>query len=75
MLDGQMEATSNAEVVARLQDQGHLPVEARLASEGRGVSTWNAHCSSPSRSAGARLVQFTQQLATLLGPASRWTAR
>ena len=33
MLDGQMEAASDAEVAARLQEQGHLPVEAALASE------------------------------------------
>ena len=32
MLDGQMEAASEAEVAARLQEQGHLPVEARAAS-------------------------------------------
>src|SRR6476646_507612 len=55
MLDGQMEAGSDAEVVLRLQEQGHLPVEARPASEGGGAFAWQ------------RLVQFTQQLATLLG--------
>ena len=27
LLDGQMEATSDAEVASRLQEQGHLPVE------------------------------------------------
>ena len=31
-LDGQMEAASGAEVAARLQEQGHLPIEARLAT-------------------------------------------
>ena len=31
VLDGQMEAASDREVVARLQEQGHLPVEAKLA--------------------------------------------
>ncbi|MFN7183885.1 MAG: type II secretion system protein GspF, partial [Thermomonas haemolytica] len=30
LLEGRMEATGEAEVVARLQEQGHLPVEARL---------------------------------------------
>ena len=30
-LDGQMEAASADEVIVRLQDQGHLPVEARRA--------------------------------------------
>ena len=66
MLDGQMEAASNAEVVLRLQEQGHLPVEARLASEAGGAPFW-VGMFKPKAFAGARLVQFTQQLATLLG--------
>jgi len=66
MLDGQMEAASDADVALRLQEQGHLPVEARLASEGGGESTWRA-LFTPKPFAGQRLVQFTQQLATLLG--------
>lgn len=66
LLDGQMEAASNAEVVARLQDQGHLPVEAKLASEVSGVSFWKGLFKAKTFS-GPRLVQFTQQLATLLG--------
>jgi general secretion pathway protein F len=64
-LDGQMEAASDTEVALRLQEQGHLPVEARLASEGGGAS-WRALL-RPRPFAGQRLVQFTQQLATLLG--------
>lgn len=66
MLDGQMEAGSDGEVVLRLQEQGHLPVEARLASEGGGESAWKA-LFKPRPFSGQRLVQFTQQLATLLG--------
>ncbi|MEG3789838.1 type II secretion system F family protein [Lysobacter sp. CCNWLW3] len=66
MLDGQMEAATNAEVVQRLQEQGHLPVEAKLASESSGASVWKG-LFKPKPFAGARLVQFTQQLATLLG--------
>ncbi|MDX1550788.1 MAG: type II secretion system F family protein [Lysobacter spongiicola] len=66
ILDGQMEAATDVEVAARLQEQGHLPVEARLASEGGGTSTWRA-LFKPRPFAGERLVQFTQQLATLLG--------
>ena len=65
-LDGQMEAASDAEVVLRLQEQGHLPVEARLASEGGGEPAWRT-LFKPKPFAGQRLVQFTQQLATLLG--------
>src|SRR5688572_3142807 len=60
-----MEAASDGEVVARLQEQGHLPVEARLASEGSGTSLRSLLQAKPF--AGDRLVQFTQQLATLLG--------
>ena len=65
-LDGQMEAASDAEVALRLQEQGHLPVEARLASEGGGGGSLAA-LFKPKSFAGARRVQFTQQLATLLG--------
>src|SRR3546814_10452990 len=65
VLDGQMEAASDREVAQRLQEQGHLPMEARLASEGGGRS-WRA-LFKPRPFAGQRLVQFTQQLATLLG--------
>jgi general secretion pathway protein F len=66
MLDGQMEASSDAEVVLRLQEQGHLPVEAILAASGGGDSAWRA-LFKPKPFSGPRLVQFTQQLATLLG--------
>ena len=66
LLDGQMEAANDSEVVLRLQEQGHLPVEAKLASEAGGDSAWR-NLFKPKPFAGARLVQFTQQLATLLG--------
>ena len=74
LLDGQMEAGSSAEVVSRLQEQGHLPVEAKLASEASGASVWKG-LFKPKPFAGARLVQFTQQLATLLGAGHRRRAR
>ncbi|MGH8061297.1 MAG: type II secretion system protein XpsF [Pseudoxanthomonas sp.] len=66
VLDGQMEAANDGEVVARLQEQGHLPMEARLASEGGGGTSLRALFAAKPF-AGERLVQFTQQLATLLG--------
>ena len=66
MLDGQMDAGSDAEVALRLQEQGHLPVEARLASEGGLDPAWRT-LFKPKPFSGQRLVQFTQQLATLLG--------
>jgi general secretion pathway protein F len=65
-LDGQMEAASDGEVVVRLQEQGHLPIEAKLASEAGGDGAWKT-LFKPKPFAGQRLVQFTQQLATLLG--------
>lgn len=64
-LEGQMEAASADEVVVRLQEQGHLPVEARRADEAGGSSL-----SSLLRRREldeAQVLQFTQQLATLLG--------
>src|SRR5690554_373582 len=64
-LDGQMEAASEAEVVLRLQEQGHLPVETQPASEGGGARNWRALL-RPKPFSGQRLVQFTQQLSTLL---------
>ncbi|KAF1717279.1 type II secretion system protein XpsF [Pseudoxanthomonas wuyuanensis] len=66
VMDGQMEAGSDAEVVTRLQEQGHLPMEARLASESGAGPSWRSLL-SPKAFSGERLVQFTQQLATLLG--------
>lgn len=65
VLDGQMEAASDTEVVLRLQEQGHLPVEAMLAAAGGGLALRSLF--KPKPFAGGRLVQFTQQLATLLG--------
>lgn len=65
-LAGQMEAASEAEVVLRLQEQGHLPVEARPAADGGGGTDWKALLKRKPFG-GQRLVQFTQQLATLLG--------
>src|SRR5690606_27280186 len=66
MLEGRMEAASDAEVVLRLQEQGHLPVESRPAGEGGGAGSWQAR-PRPRPFAGQRLVEFTQQLATLRG--------
>lgn len=65
VLDGQMEAASDADVVLRLQEQGHLPMETRPAGGSDGLALRNLF--KPKPFAGARLVQFTQQLATLLG--------
>ncbi|UUE99384.1 type II secretion system F family protein [Xanthomonas hortorum pv. pelargonii] len=66
MLDGQMEAASDAEVVLRLQEQGHLPVETRLAT-GESDSPSLRMLLRKKPFDNAALVQFTQQLSTLIG--------
>ena len=67
IFDGQMEAASEADLIARLQDQGHLPMETQLADAGSiGGGSWrNLFHQRPLQ--GPALLQFTQQLATLLG--------
>ena len=65
-LDGQMEAANADEVIVRLQDLGHLPVEARRADEqGEGFSL--ASLGRKRELDDAAILQFTQQLGTLLG--------
>lgn len=65
-LEGQMEAASAEEVVVRLQEQGHLPVEARRADEAGGGAAWGGLFRRREFDE-AQVLQFTQQLATLLG--------
>lgn len=65
-LTGQMEAASVDEVVARLQDQGHTPLEAALADAGGGASSLAA-LFKRGPFTGDQLAQFTHELATLLG--------
>ncbi len=65
-IEGQMEVASNEEVIARLQDAGNIPLDVRVAG-----GADSAHILSKvfKRAAmnTAEVVQFTQQLATLLG--------
>ena len=64
-LDGQMEAASADEVIVKLQDQGYLPVEARRAEEGS--ASFSLASFGRKKSLGnEQILQFTQQLATLL---------
>lgn len=65
VLTGQMDADSLDEVIARLQDQGNLPLEAVPADAAGAAGLANLF-----RSTGVsqnEVLQFTQQLATLLG--------
>jgi general secretion pathway protein F len=65
-LQGQMEAASLEEVISRLQDQGHTPLEAQAAgAEGGGSGLAALFRRGPFT--GDQLAQFTHQLATLLG--------
>ena len=65
-LQGQMEAASLEEVVSRLQDQGHTPLDAQAAVSGAGGSGM-AGWFKRGAFTGDQLAQFTHQLATLLG--------
>jgi general secretion pathway protein F len=65
-LQGQMEAASVEEVIARLQDQGHTPLDARPA-EANGGGRGLAGLFQRGPFTGDELAQFTHQLATLLG--------
>ncbi len=65
-LDGQMEAANADEVIVRLQDQGYLPVEAMRADQaGETISLFSL--GKKRELNAAQVLQFTQQLATLLG--------
>lgn len=65
-LDGQMEAGSADEVIVKLQDQGYLPVQAVRADAAREGGALFAFGRKRALSE-AQVLQFTQQLATLLG--------
>jgi general secretion pathway protein F len=64
-LQGQMEAGSVEEVIARLQDQGHTPLQAEPADGAAGGSFAALFKRGPFT--GYQLALFTHQLATLLG--------
>jgi general secretion pathway protein F len=66
VLQGQMEAVSLDEVVSRLQDQGHTPLDAQAADAESGGSGLAA-LFRRGPFTGDQLAQFTHQLATLLG--------
>ena len=65
-LQGQMEAASLEEVISRLQDQGHTPLDAQAAGADVGGSGLAA-LFRRGPFTGDQLAQFTYQLATLLG--------
>ena len=66
IVQGQMEAASLDDVIVRLQDQGHTPLEATPADAGGGSGGF-AGLFKRGPFNGDQLAQFTHQLATLLG--------
>lgn len=66
VLEGQMDAATADEVIVKLQDAGNIPLEA-LASDAGDTGNPLAALFRPRGFSAAQVVQFTQQLATLLG--------
>lgn len=65
-LVGQMEAATSEEVIARLQEQGYLPIEAQRSDNFSEQGSLFSFLKK-SEMSDAQVLQFTQQLATLLG--------
>lgn len=65
-LQGQMEAGSAEEVIGKLQDAGHIPIEARRSDEIASGAGWTSWFQRKELTA-EQIQQFTEQLATLLG--------
>ncbi|MBS0213059.1 MAG: type II secretion system F family protein [Proteobacteria bacterium] len=65
-LSGQMDAANAEEVIAKLQDAGHVPVEARRADEVDAGPGWASLLRKKALNP-EQIQQFTEQLATLLG--------
>ena len=65
-LAGTMEAARAEDVVARLQEQGHLPLDVGTSLE-EGAGAGLAALFRKKALDDAAVLQFTQQLATLLG--------
>lgn len=66
VLEGQFDLASSDEVIGRLQDAGNIPLEVREADSGDSASLFAALFRKKALG-DAQIVQFTQQLATLLG--------
>lgn len=66
ILEGQFEVASNDEAVARIQDAGNIPLEIRAASDGGGAYSLTGMFARAAMNP-AQVLQFTQQLSTLLG--------
>ncbi len=65
-LEGRMDVASHDDVISKLQDAGSVPLEVRDAATGDGGGLLAALTRKATLNE-AQIVQFTQQLATLLG--------
>ena len=66
VLEGQFDLGSRDDVIGKLQDAGNIPLEVREADSGDSASLFAALFKRATLRQ-AQIVQFTQQLATLLG--------
>jgi len=64
-IEGQMEVASNDDVVAKLQDAGNIALDVRMADSGDSGGLGSMF--KRAAMGQAEVLQFTQQLATLLG--------
>lgn len=65
-LEGQLDVASQDDVIGKLQDAGNVPLEVREADSGDSASLFAALFKRKTLT-DAQVVQFTQQLSTLLG--------
>jgi general secretion pathway protein F len=66
LLEGQLDVASNDEAVAKIQDAGNIPLEVHAADGGDGGSLFGRFSRRQAINQ-TQVLQFTQQLATLLG--------
>ena len=66
ILEGQMDVASNDEVIAKLQDAGNIPLDVREAGGAAGGGALSGMFKRAAMNQ-TQVLQFTQQLATLLG--------
>jgi general secretion pathway protein F len=66
VLEGQLDVASNDEAVAKIQDAGNIPLEVSAADGGDGGSLFGRLGKRQAMNQ-TQVLQFTQQLATLLG--------
>lgn len=66
IVEGQYDVASNDEAVAKIQDAGHIPLEVS-AADGAGAGGGLAGLFKREAMGPSQVLQFTQQLATLLG--------